>query len=355
MNIIRRLPVYLIIDCSESMAGPAFEAVQNGLSVMLNELRGDPNALETVWLSIITFSHRAKVLVPLTDICEFNNPQLTLGSGTSLGVALALLAERLKAEVVLQTAERKGDWKPIVFIMTDGDPTDTWFAVADNFKSSITSKRANVIAVACGPHVNISNLKRVTPTVLAFKNPKEPSFKEFFKWISQSVQTTSARLVSKKDEGITLPDLPSTMEMAAEGLQVPIQRYVFLLCRCGESKGLYVARYEKVPAEVLQDLRQSKGLDLPLHQDYYFGAASHPVADFEFTAGKDELKLSISSDSLLSPPACPYCRNESLASCGRCHGLFCIAKSGTHQCPWCEDTGTYHTPEKAFDVGRGLG
>ena len=34
----RRLPVYLVIDCSESMVGPAFHAVQNGIQTLVNEI-----------------------------------------------------------------------------------------------------------------------------------------------------------------------------------------------------------------------------------------------------------------------------------------------------------------------------
>ena len=88
MSLSRRLPVYLLIDCSESMAGPAFDAVQAGVNAIVNELSGDPTALETVWLSVITFSGRARVAVPLTDLMKFKTPRLTIGSGTCLGAAL---------------------------------------------------------------------------------------------------------------------------------------------------------------------------------------------------------------------------------------------------------------------------
>ena len=44
---MRRLPVYLLLDCSESMAGPAIEAVEQGVQTLVGELRGNPLALET--------------------------------------------------------------------------------------------------------------------------------------------------------------------------------------------------------------------------------------------------------------------------------------------------------------------
>lgn len=355
MNNNRRLPVYLVIDCSESMAGPAFQAVQSGIQSMLNELRSDPHALETVWLSVITFSSRARVLAPLTDVCQFAPPKLVLGSGTSLGVALDLVEQRMSTEVTLQTASRKGDWKPIVFLMTDGDPTDTWFKSADRFYNSISGKKANVIAVACGPNVNVSNLKRVTKTVLAFKNPAEPSFKEFFKWISQSVQTTSARVARGAQDGVDLPALPQSMEMAVEGLQVPSQQYVFLLCRCSRTKALYVSRFERVPEEVLEELRRRRGMTIPRAQEFFAGSAAYPGTDFDWESSKDAMNLSVSSSSLVAPPACPHCGAKYWAPCGKCERLFCIGGDGNVQCPWCGFMGSYGAATEAFAVGRGMG
>jgi uncharacterized protein YegL len=352
---LRRLPVYLVIDCSESMAGPAFDAVREGIDAMLGELRGDPSALESVWLSVITFSARAKVLVPLTDLVDFQPPPLVLGSGTSLGVALALLEQRLAAEVTLQTAETKGDWKPIVFILTDGDPTDTWFKIADRFLANISGRKANVIAVACGPAVNFDNLRRVTPTVLRFKDGGAPSFREFFKWISQSVRTASARFSAKEEQVATLPPLPPALELAAEGLQLADHRYNFLLSRCHDRKSLYIMRYERIPRAAIEEFRARRGVALPLDRDLYGGVQAYPVDAFDFAGSSPGMPLSVSSDSLLMAPPCPYCGNKHWAKCGRCEQLFCISGGGTKECPWCSYAGNYSLSDEAFEVGRGMG
>ena len=75
----RRLPVYLLIDCSESMIGEGITAVRSGLSQMLQVLRQDPHALETAWLSVISFGAKAELLAPLTEITELQEPILRLG------------------------------------------------------------------------------------------------------------------------------------------------------------------------------------------------------------------------------------------------------------------------------------
>ena len=214
----RRLPVYLVIDCSESMVGPAFDAVQNGTQTLINEIYSDPVALETAALSVITFSANAnaKVAVPLTEVTQFQKPKLIIGSGTSLGLALDLVSQRLKAEVRVQTKDVKGDWKPTVFILTDGKATDSWFKSADRFKAEIAGKMANVIAVACGPDVLISDLRRITDITLTFKDPTEISFTHFLKWVSQSVQTTSHRSNGDSGSRVSSPELPDCMVVATQ-------------------------------------------------------------------------------------------------------------------------------------------
>ena len=58
----RRLPVYLLLDVSGSMTGEPITAVQNGVQTMVSALMGDPQALESAYISVITFSNSAIVL-----------------------------------------------------------------------------------------------------------------------------------------------------------------------------------------------------------------------------------------------------------------------------------------------------
>ena len=67
----RRLPVYLLLDCSGSMHGDPIEAVKTGLRQLRSDLQSDPQALESVWLSVITFDNSARQVVPLTEIGAF--------------------------------------------------------------------------------------------------------------------------------------------------------------------------------------------------------------------------------------------------------------------------------------------
>ena len=122
---MRRLPVYLVLDTSGSMMGEPIEAVKNGVQVLVSTLRQDPYALETAHVSVITFNSDAQQVVPLNELTSFQPPSITAQGQTCLGKALALVAKKIDEEVQKTSADAKGDWKPLVFLMTDGAPPTT--------------------------------------------------------------------------------------------------------------------------------------------------------------------------------------------------------------------------------------
>ena len=117
---MRRLPVYLLLDTSGSMSGEPIEAVKNGVQILVSTLRQDPYALETAYLSVITFDSTAKQVVPLTELANFQTPNISASGTTALGDGLGLLADSIEKEVGKTTAEIKGDWKPLGFAFNVG-------------------------------------------------------------------------------------------------------------------------------------------------------------------------------------------------------------------------------------------
>ena len=347
---MRRLPVYLLIDCSESMAGEAIQAVESGLGSLISFLRSDPYALESVALSVITFGNSAKQVVPLTDLTRFKMPDLVMGSGTALGAALKLFEKCMTTEVMASTAERKGDFKPMCFIMTDGNPTDAWEAAATQIKSKISGRKAHVITVGCGPDASARTLSQITDEVLLAKDMNPETLKQLFKWVSASVATASQSIEANGDSRINLEKLPteyiakaSKTDMAKEPTE---DQFVFLHSKCMDTKGFYIMRYERQEGK--------KGLFGLGKGTSYAGVASHRVADFDFSSGESELK--ISADQLENPPACPYCTNSIWGKC-ECGRIHCAPGNieGTIEltCAWCNKTDLYEMG--TFDVGRGRG
>lgn len=202
---MRRLPVYLLLDCSGSMYGEPIEAVKNGVQVLVSTLRQDPYALETAYLSIITFDSSAQQVSPLTELSAFQQPNIQASGCTALGEALALLAQKADQEVTKTTAEQKGDWKPLVFIMTDGEPTDDLNKGLVEFKKR---KWGMVVACAAGAGANTDTLKKITECVVSLDTADSATIKAFFKWVSASVSSGSMKVEETGAEATTLSELP---------------------------------------------------------------------------------------------------------------------------------------------------
>jgi uncharacterized protein YegL len=190
------------------MAGDPIESVKQGIRELSSNLMGDPSAIESAYLSVITFSDEATQVVPLTEIAQFVPPDLQAGGTTHLGAAIKLLMDCIEREVNKSTAQVKGDWKPLIFIMSDGDPSDDHRAFANELK---TRRYANIIALACGDAAPANALKDITESVLQMRDMSPGAFKQFFKWVSQSIKQTSQKCSASPNDvasGISLPPPP---------------------------------------------------------------------------------------------------------------------------------------------------
>ncbi len=202
---MRRLPVYLLLDTSGSMYGEPIEAVKNGVQMLISTLRSDPYALETAYLSIITFNSTAQQITPLTELAAIQQPSIDAGGCTALGGALELLAKKVDSEITKTTAEVKGDWRPLVFLMTDGEPTDSLTKGLEEFKKR---KFGMVVACAAGQGANTNTLKQITENVVQLDTADSATIKAFFKWVSASISTSSKSVEETAAEATTMSELP---------------------------------------------------------------------------------------------------------------------------------------------------
>ena len=202
---MRRLPVYLLLDTSGSMMGEPIEQVKNGVSMMVTALRSDPYALETAFISVITFDSEAKQLTPLSEITAFQTPELKASGTTELGKGLTLLAECSAREIVKTSAEVRGDWKPMVFIMTDGSPTDDWQAGFQRFQQ----ERWGIIVGCAVNNGDTKVLKQIAGESVVQLDTSDPSsISAFFKWVSASVSSGSQKVECGGGDIGSLDDLP---------------------------------------------------------------------------------------------------------------------------------------------------
>jgi uncharacterized protein YegL len=188
----RRLPVYLLIDSSGSMHGEPIHAVNVGVSSMLSALRQDPYALESVHLSLITFDREVKEILPLTplDQAQIEDIKLPKSGATHMGEGLDFLADKVQKNVIKSSDQVKGDFRPMLFIMTDGSPSDL-MAFQEAIPKIKACNFSEIIACAAGPKANTDYLKKITDQVVVLDNMDSSAFSQFFKWVSDSITAGS--------------------------------------------------------------------------------------------------------------------------------------------------------------------
>lgn len=189
---MRKLPVYLVIDTSGSMRGESIYAVNVGIQSMLSALRQDPYALESAHIAIITYDNQAREVIPLTALEDFQFQDIVVpaSGGTFTGAALECLMECIQRDVKKASDEQKGDWRPLVFLMTDGKPSDM-YAYTEACKVIKNFSISSLIACAIGEKADPVHLKLLTQQVVALETLDSTAFAGFFKWVSASVASGS--------------------------------------------------------------------------------------------------------------------------------------------------------------------
>lgn len=335
---MRRLPVYFLIDVSESMVGQPVADVQKGIRSIIEELRSDPYALETVHVAVIAFAGKAKTLTPLTEVYRFYPPEIPIGGGTSYSAALTALMDDIDANVQRNTPEKKGDWKPIVFMFTDGAPTDNYDAARRRWAQSYR-RRCSMVAVALGSNTDTGLLHTLTEDVLLLKRTDSESFKRFFKWVTDSIKASSVSVSSQQGEGAVLPDtaginlekVPAKEEAprTPKGGDKIDENCVTLLGKCQTSGSLYLVKYGR-------DFGNGEDMERLLTRGFRFvgaypinGEAYRELSCEDTPAGK------VHSSQLHGASSCPCCGNEySLVVC-ECGRMFCAGSRSNNKCPWC--------------------
>jgi uncharacterized protein YegL len=203
----RKLPVYLLLDCSSSMQGTKIVQVNEGAALVHQGLQGDPRSLDTVRMCAIT----AYKLDPV-PVKNFTPPSLTANGETALGEALALLLTSLDIEVLKNLPGQKDDYKPLVFLLTDGQPTDSWQAQAREVRQRIKARMLNVIALAIGDDADRDVLREITDIVLALPVVKSDDIIKYFEWLTVGIiKTSQSYHIEEKSVQGQLPE----MEMPA--------------------------------------------------------------------------------------------------------------------------------------------
>jgi uncharacterized protein YegL len=187
---MRRLPVYLMLDCSGSMAGAPIVAVNEGLELLWRELNGDPMTRETAYLSLIRFASTA-AQDPLVPVDQFTPQILAAGGNTAMGAAFNLLITSIQSDLVPTTSTQRGDYRPLVFLLTDGAPTDEWRSAVARLQGLRGSQKPTIIALGCGDNADGNMLREVTTEVYLMKHVTPDGLRQYFQLITGSIVSAS--------------------------------------------------------------------------------------------------------------------------------------------------------------------
>lgn len=351
---MRRLPIFFLLDVSESMAGENLRQLQYGLERLVTSLRTDPYALETVYLSIIAFAGKAKTLTPLVELASFYAPRLPIGSGTGLGAALTHLMADIDKSVLKTTPDRKGDWKPVVYLMTDGKPTDDIKDAVYRWQKTY-QQQASLVAIGVGQYADLDALRKLTPNVVHLNAQTDDDFKKFIDWVSQSVVAQS-RSVSASSEGVNLAKLDDSIlsKMGDLSLAAKVDEdYVILSGRCQRNALPYLIKYERQPMSF-----EGGKFNVNFARYHMVGVLALE-ADYYELCDSSMATPTINSDMLVGAAGCPHCGNSyAIASCGGCGQLFCINGEGRAICPHCKHENNFMLADDdsaGFDISRARG
>jgi len=191
-----RCPCVLLLDVSGSMNGRPLDELNAGLTVFKDELTADALAMKRVEVGIVTFGP-VKVETPFTSASTFYPPNLHSQGDTPMGAAIT--------QALNMVEDRKRDYRnngisyyrPWVFLITDGGPTDSWQAAAAAIREGEASKKFAFFAIGV-QGADMDKLRQISV--------REPlsldglKFRELFSWLSSSL-----RSVSRSTPGTDVP------------------------------------------------------------------------------------------------------------------------------------------------------
>lgn len=182
-----RCPCLLLLDVSGSMQGQPIAELNGGLVQFKDELAADTLAAKRVEVGVVTFGP-VQVQSEFISASTFQPPVLQAQGDTPMGAAIERGLEMLRQRKDTYRSHGVNFYRPWVFLITDGAPTDSWQNAANLVKEGEAKKSFSFFAVG----VEGANLE--TLSQLATREPLKLQgmrFRDLFKWLSNSLSSVS--------------------------------------------------------------------------------------------------------------------------------------------------------------------
>ena len=182
-----RCPCVLLLDTSSSMSGKPIDELNEGLKHFQEQLLSDELAAKRVELAVVAFGPvRTESEFQTPDL--FTPPTLVAEGNTPMGAAIEKAVSMIDERKESYRAAGVNYYRPWIFLITDGAPTDPWEKAAKLVQAGEQEGHFAFFPVG---------VKAANMDVLDKFGARKPlkldglKFHELFSWLSRSLQRVS--------------------------------------------------------------------------------------------------------------------------------------------------------------------
>lgn len=182
-----RCPCLLLLDVSGSMSGKPIAELNDGLIAFKEELMADSLSVKRVEVAIITFGP-VNSLIQFQTADNFQPPNLRAQADTPMGAAIEQGIKMLQDRKDTYKSNGVSYYRPWIFLITDGGPTDSWHRASQLVRAGEEAKAFSFYAVGV-EMANFDILKQIA--VREPLNLKGLRFRDLFAWLSSLLSSVS--------------------------------------------------------------------------------------------------------------------------------------------------------------------